>query len=364
MKTEPCREAQIHVGIVYHLVKKSNLYVSLENTLYYEHAMSLLRKKYPQSSIHVFTSHESSAKAIFPDAKIFQYSEKDILRHSINYDVLVIGNNALSWWIARLHQKPNPNIYYPSLVYNERKASVWKYLSDWNCIDCAKYTFILFDLTEKFHNEHAILDANVPVVLYTTTVKQKRYLQLYEKMPNIEISVLEKSKCFLFSKFPNESELLLFHSEQIYQLDQVANRNPFATPYFILSTLDDTQYTPLCNFDSILPRLDGKTILKVTEMAKQKNISISFGTKSSIAKYRKSYYKEKSKQESLSTCETFVYEKTIVPVKSYYTVIIIFSVLLLIIFFFPFMYESWCEFYFATLGPVQNKIQHYTIPRQ
>ena len=340
LKTEPCREAQIQVGIVYHPVKKTNMYISLENTLYYEHAMSLLRKKYPQSLIHVFTTHESSAKAIFPDAKILLYSEKDILRHSINYDVLVIGNNALSWWIARLHQKPNPKIYYPSLVYKERKPSVWKYLSDWESIECAKYTFVLFDMTEKFHDEHAILDANVPVVLYTTADKEKRYLQLYEKMPNIEISVLEKSKCFLFSKFPHEPELLLFHSEQIYQWDQIAKKNPFVTPYFILSTLDDTQYTPLCNYDSVLPRLDNKTILKVTEMAKQKNISISFGTKSSIAKYRKSYYKEKAKQQTLSTCETFVYEKTVVPVKSYYTVFIIFAVILFVLFCFPLLYGS------------------------
>lgn len=336
LKTEPCREAELQIGILHHPVKKTNTYTELENTLYYEQAETMLRKKYPQSSIHVFTTNESVAKTKFSNVKIIPRSEKEILQHSINYDVLVIGNNALSWWIARLHHKPNPQIYYPSLVYQKRKPSTWKYLSDWNCIHCASYTMVLFDMSEKTYSDHALLDVNVPVILYTTVDKEKRYLHVYEHAPNIEIHVLEKSKCHLFSKFPNESELLLFHSEKIHQWYHVANRNPFNTPCFILSTLDDTHYTPLCHYDKLIPRLDKKNIMKVTEMAKQKNISISFGTKESISRYHKSYYKEKSKQESLSTCETFVYEKPVVAAPSYYyTTILVFSIIFLVLFCFP-----------------------------
>ena len=267
---------KLSVGILF-LYQSSSEYNNLIYRNYFIDIYHQLSKKYNNSTIDIFTDNITKCTKYwkpFKNIRVYQKNSFETLHSLSKYEILVLGNNSLSWWSAYLNQNPNKQLYFPKEWFKIRKPNPYPVFQNEISTSLHPITYIIFD----FYNQTIppfILNNSYPIIIYTTRIKNYSHNQF-----NIQIHQIEKKNCISKSIFSNLHHIL--ESEKINLLYKTMKENPFQTKYFGFLPIS---YFPYLYFHSKKLHPRKINILSVS------NSSLGLiGTKLSIEKIHKEYY--------------------------------------------------------------------------
>ena len=312
----------ISIGILF-FYQSSNEYTNIIYNHYFKNTYEKISKKYKNYQVDIYTDNVVKCSQYwksYKNIKIYQKNSFETLHYLSSYEILILGNNSLSWWCGYLNQNPNKQLYFPKEWFSIRKPNPYPIFENEFSIPLYPITFILFD----FYNEKIpsfILKNSYPIIIYT--LSKEKY---QEDQYNIQIHPIKKEDCLCNSIFSNEKDI--YESEKINLLYNSMKKNPFKTKYF--------GFLPISYFPYFYFHLHKLHPTKINILSISKSSLGLIGTESSIKKINNEYYPYILKHKKNIHNYPLIFSKYqfLTEKKNNYLLFIIFIFIILLLFYF------------------------------
>lgn len=268
----PTLQYKISIGILF-FFHSSNQYTNLIYQNYFKETCKGIIKKYKNYQIDIYTDNFEKCSSYwksFKNIKIYKKNPFETLYSLSIYEILILGNNSLSWWCGYLNKNPNKQLYFPKEWYSIRKPNPYPVLKNEVLISLYPITLILFN--EKIPS--FLLNKPYPILIYTLSN------QTYENTFNIQIRKINIDHCICKSIFSNKKDI--YNAEKIRLLYECMQENPFQTKFF--------GFLPISYFPYFYTHLRKLHLEKINILSISNSCVGMIGTQSSITKIYHEYY--------------------------------------------------------------------------
>lgn len=289
LRTCPSESSSISIGVL--VMFDTESFFPLHQSNFYEDSIKEVQSTFPKHEITVFTNKKSKLLPLFEKFSVSSVHDSFlILQQLLTYDVIIVGNDLLSWWCANLHSNTNRKIFVPSIYHRSRDKTSFPCPTQHHVVQCCPFTIVLFHFTTDVIDNHLLLQTNIPVVLYTSSEHYSSFHENFKLKQNIIVRQLHKNECRLYPHFPESSEELLLDSNKIQSWCNVAIENPFGTQTFFSGTLSETQRLSFEKLVRTHSHLSDSSVNRITSIADIQNLDLLFGKPKKILKYTKKHY--------------------------------------------------------------------------